>query len=177
MRGAACSVAVARTDTGVADGPAEPWAAAGGFPVGFRIAGYRLTEQIGRGGMAIVYRAQDERLNREVALKVLAPSQAADGAFRQRFIQESQAAAAVDDPNIIPVFEAGEAAGVLFIAMRLVRGGDVKSLLEASGPLPPARVAEIISQVSSALDAAHERELVHRDVKPANMLLDSRAGS
>src|ERR1041385_7282544 len=133
MRGAACSIAVRCTDTEVADGPAEPWAAASGFPVGFRIAGYRLMEQIGRGGMAVVYRAQDERLNREVALKVLAPSQAADGAFRQRFIRESQAAAAVDDPNIIPVFEAGEAAGVLFIAMRFVQGRDVRSLLEAHG--------------------------------------------
>src|SRR5215469_7153903 len=127
--------------------------------------------------MAVVFRAHDERLDRQVALKILAPAFAADQAFRQRFIRESRAAAAVDDPHIIPVFEAGEADGVLFIAMRYVRGGDVRSLLAASGPLPPARVAEIVSQVSSALDAAHERELVHRDVKPANMLLDSRPGS
>jgi protein kinase-like protein len=176
MRGAACSIAVIGTDTEVADGIAEPWAAAGGFPAGFRIAGYRLTEQIGRGGMAIVYRAQDERLNREVALKVLAPSQAADGAFRQRFIQESYAAAAVDDPNIIPVFEAGEAAGVLFIAMRLVRGGDVRSLVRRDGPLPVHRAARLTAAAASALDTAHAAGLVHRDVKPANMLLDVRPG-
>ena len=159
----------------MADGPAEPWAGAG-FPVGFRIAGYRLTEQIGRGGMAIVYRAQDERLNREVALKVLAPSQAADGAFRQRFIQESHAAAAVDDPNIIPVFEAGEAAGVLFIAMRLVRGGDVRSLVRRDGQLPVQRAVRIMAAAASALDTAHAAGLVHRDIKPANMLLDVRPG-
>ena len=159
----------------MADGPAEPWAV-GGFPAGFRIAGYRLMEQIGRGGMAVVYRAQDERLNREVALKVLAPSQAADGAFRQRFIQESQAAAAVDDPNIIPVFEAGEAAGVLFIAMRLVRGGDVRSLVHRDGGLPVHRAVRIVAAVASALDTAHTAGLVHRDVKPANMLLDVRPG-
>src|SRR5215469_4195542 len=127
--------------------------------------------------MAVVFRAHDERLDRQVALKILAPAFAADQAFRQRFIRESRAAAAVDDPHIIPVFEAGEADGVLFIAMRYVRGGDVRSLLATSGPLPPTRVAEIVSQVSSALDAAHERGLVHRDVKPANMLLDSRPGS
>jgi serine/threonine-protein kinase len=127
--------------------------------------------------MAVVFRAHDERLDRQVALKILAPALAADQAFRLRFIRESRAAAAVDDPHIIPVFDAGESDGVLFIAMRYVRGGDVRSLLAESGPLPLARVAEIVSQVSTALDAAHERGLVHRDVKPANMLLDSRAGS
>ena len=148
-----------------------------GFGPGSRIAGYVLEEQVGAGGMAVVFRAHDERLDRQVALKLLAPGLVADQAFRQRFIRESRAAAAVDDPHIIPVFEAGEAAGVLFIAMRYVRGGDVRSLLDGSGQLPPARVAEIVSQVSTALDAAHERGLVHRDVKPANMLLDSSAGS
>ena len=95
--------------------------------------------------MAVVFRAHDERLDRQVALKLLAPGLAADQAFRQRFIRESRAAAAVDDPHIIPVFEAGEAAGVLFIAMRYVRGGDVRSLLDGAGHLPAARVVEIIS--------------------------------
>jgi DNA-binding beta-propeller fold protein YncE len=159
------------------DVPDGPSGALAGFGPGSRIAGYVLEEQVGAGGMAVVFRAHDARLDRQVALKILAPTFAADQAFRLRFIRESRAAAAVDDPHIIPVFEAGEADGVLFIAMRYVRGGDVRSLLTQSGPLPPARVAEIISQVSSALDAAHERGLVHRDVKPANMLLDSRAGS
>ena len=154
-------------------GPAEQ--APAGLRPGSRIAGYVLAEQVGAGGMAVVFRAHDERLDRQVALKVLAPAFAADDSFRQRFIRESRAAAAVDDPHIIPVFEAGESGGVLFIAMRYVRGGDVRSLLTRSGPLPPAQVAEIIAQVASALDAAHERGLVHRDVKPANMLLDSVA--
>ena len=149
----------------------------GGFAPGSRIAGYLLEEQIGQGGMAVVFRAHDERLDRRVALKILAPALAADEAFRQRFIRESRAAAAVDDPHIIPVFEAGEASGVLFIAMRFVRGGDVRSLVAQFGPLPPGRVAEITSQVASALDAAHGRGLVHRDVKPANMLLDASSGS
>jgi len=141
------------------------------FAAGSRIAGYRLEEQIGRGGMAVVFRAHDARLDRQVALKILVPALAADLAFRQRFIRESRAAAAVDDPHIIPVFEAGEASGVLFIAMRLVRGGDVRSLLHRVGSLPPGRVAAIVSQVASALDAAHAQGLVHRDVKPGNMLL------
>jgi serine/threonine-protein kinase len=148
-----------------------------GYGPGSRIAGYVLEEQVGAGGMAVVFRAHDVRLDRQVALKILAPALAADQNFRQRFIRESRAAAAVDDPHIIPVFDAGDANGVLFIAMRYVRGGDVRSLLVESGPLPPARVAEIISQVSSALDAAHDRGLVHRDVKPGNMLLDSRTDS
>ncbi|HEX5189586.1 MAG TPA: serine/threonine-protein kinase [Streptosporangiaceae bacterium] len=148
-----------------------------GFAPGARIAGYLLEEQIGQGGMAVVFRAHDERLDRTVALKILAPALAADEAFRQRFIRESRAAAAVDDPHIIPVFEAGEASGVLFIAMRFVRGGDVRSLVGQFGPMPPGRVAEIVSQVASALDAAHGRGLVHRDVKPANMLLDASSGA
>ncbi|HJY69003.1 MAG TPA: serine/threonine-protein kinase, partial [Streptosporangiaceae bacterium] len=147
-----------------------------GFPLGMRIAGYRLEEQIGRGGMAVVFRAQDERLQRQVALKVLSPALAADEAFRHRFIRESRSAAAVDDPHIIPVFEAGDADGVLFIAMRYVPGGDAGTLVHRQGPLPVARAAAIISAVASALDAAHAAGLVHRDVKPANMLVDARPG-
>jgi DNA-binding beta-propeller fold protein YncE len=147
----------------------------GEFAIGSQIAGYRLEEQIGRGGMAVVYRAYDPRLDRRVALKILAPGLALDEAFRQRFIRESRAAAAVDHPNIIPVFDAGEANGVLFIAMRFVHGRDVRTLLDAVGPLPAQQVANITSQVASALDAAHARGLVHRDVKPGNMLLDTAA--
>ncbi len=139
---------------------------------GSQVARYRLEERIGDGGMAVVFRAYDYRLDRQVALKVLSPALASDEAFRRRFIRESRSAAAVDHPNIIPVFEAGEAGGVLFIAMRLVRGGDVGSLVHRIGPLPADRAAEIISQTASALDAAHARGLVHRDVKPGNMLLD-----
>jgi serine/threonine protein kinase/DNA-binding beta-propeller fold protein YncE len=146
------------------------------FRAGSLVAGYRLEEQIGSGGMAAVFRAYDGRLGRYVALKILAPELAADEAFRQRFVRESRTAAAVDDPHVIPVFEAGESDGVLFIAMRYVRGGDVGSLIGRSGPLPAARVTEIVAQAASALDAAHARGLVHRDVKPANMLLESSGG-
>ncbi|HEX4656986.1 MAG TPA: protein kinase, partial [Streptosporangiaceae bacterium] len=147
------------------------------FAVGSLIAGYRLEEQIGHGGMAVVYRAYDARLDRRVALKILAPGLALDEAFRHRFIRESKTAAAVDHPHIIPVFDAGEASGVLFIAMRFVQGRDVGTLLHRTGSLAPARATEIIAQVASALDAAHARGLVHRDVKPANMLLDESTGS
>jgi hypothetical protein len=134
-----------------------------------------MVEEIGRGGMAVVYRARDVRLGRWVALKVLAEDLARDDAFRRRFIRESRAAAAVDHPNIIPIFDAGEAGGVLFIAMRYVSGQDVHSLLNRAGPLPAARAAGIVAQVASALDAAHACGLVHRDVKPANMLLGGLA--
>ena len=97
--------------------------APGGLDAGSYVAGYRLEQRIGRGGMAAVFRAYDSRLDRLVALKVMAPSLAADEAFRKRFIRESRAAAAVDDPHIIPVYAAGESDGILFIAMRLVRAG------------------------------------------------------
>src|SRR6266542_702258 len=149
---------------------------AAGFAAGSWLGGYRLEEQVGAGGMAVVFRARDERLDRLVALKIMTPVMGSDEMFRQRFIRESRAAAAVDDPHIIPVYEAGEVGHVLFIAMRFVRGGDVRSLLRREGPLPPERVASIISPVASALDAAHTAGLVHRDVKPANILLDRRPG-
>ena len=157
-----------------------PLAGADDLPDGFaaigRLADYHLEERIGAGGMAVVFRARDERLQRHVALKVLAPALAGDEAFRQRFIRESQAAAAVDDPHIIPVFEAGEAEGVLFLAMRYVPGGDVRTLVRRTGPLSPVHALSVISSVASALDAAHSAGLVHRDVKLANILLDAHPG-
>jgi serine/threonine protein kinase len=146
------------------------------FQPGSLLAGYRLEAQVGAGGMAVVFRARDERLGRLVALKILAPVLAADGTFRRRFIAESRAAAAVDDPHIIPVHEAGEAGGVLFIAMRFVQGGDLRRVLEQEGAMPPDRAVGFISPVASALDAAHAARLVHRDVKPANILVDARPG-
>jgi hypothetical protein len=147
-----------------------------GYAEWSQIAGYRLEKRVGAGGMAVVFRARDERLGRPVALKILAPAVATDEAFRRRFIQESRAAAAVDDPHIIPIFEAGEADGALFIAMRYVPGGDAHSLVRRAGPLSRSRAAAIVSAVASALDAAHAAGLVHRDIKPANMLVDVRPG-
>ena len=109
---------------------------------GSEVAGYRLERQVGAGGLAVVYRARDERLNRLVALKLL-PQALASDEFRQRFLQESQAAAVVDDPHIVTVYD-GEADGVPFIAMQFIPGGDVGSLVRRMGPLPPARTAAII---------------------------------
>ena len=154
----------------------EGFLSLGGLPAGTRVAGYRVEEPVGAGGMAVVHRARDERLGRLVALKVLAPALAADEEFRRRFIAESRAAAAVDNPHIIPVYEAGEAGGALFIAMRLVTGGDLAGVLAHEGPLPPERALWFLSPVASALDTAHRVGLVHRDVKPGNVLVDGRSG-
>ncbi|MFI8291688.1 serine/threonine-protein kinase [Streptomyces sp. NPDC085614] len=139
--------------------------------VGKQIAGYLVQGEIGRGGMAVVYRARDLRLDRTVALKLLAPELARNDTFRKRFAHESRVAAAIDHPHIVPVFEAGETEGVLYIAMRYVAGQDLRALLDREGPLPPATAGRIAAQVASALDAAHAHDLVHRDVKPGNILV------
>ncbi len=125
----------------------------------------------GRGGMGVVYRALQLDLDRTVALKLIAPTLALDDAFRERFVRESRAAAAIDHPNVVPVFSAGEHDGRLFLAMRYVEGQDLRSVVQALGPLDPERAARVVAQVAGALDAAHARGLVHRDVKPANVLL------
>lgn len=139
--------------------------------LGRRIAGYRLERELGRGGMAVVYRAQDLALGRLVAVKLLAPELARNDVFRRRFASESRAAAAIDHPHIIPVFEAGESDGILYIAMRYVEGPDLRVLLDRQGPLPARQAVRIAAQVASALDAAHAHDLVHRDVKPGNILV------
>ncbi|MBL1084639.1 serine/threonine protein kinase [Streptomyces actinomycinicus] len=139
--------------------------------IGRQVAGYRIESEVGRGGMAVVFRARDLRLDRTVALKLLAPELARNDTFRKRFTHESQVAAAIDHPHIVPVFEAGETDGVLYIAMRYVSGSDLRHLLDVRGPLPPQDTVRIAAQVASALDAAHEHGLVHRDVKPGNILV------
>ncbi|MCK7625517.1 serine/threonine protein kinase [Streptomyces sp. RS10V-4] len=138
---------------------------------GRRIAGYLLGDEIGRGGMAVVYRAEDLRLGRTVALKLLAPELARNDTFRKRFAHESRVAAAIDHPHIVPVFEAGETEGLLYLAMRYVQGRDLRALLDRDGRLPLDTTCRIALQVASALDAAHAHDLVHRDVKPGNILV------
>ncbi|MGP3684306.1 serine/threonine-protein kinase [Streptomyces sp. IBSNAI002] len=139
--------------------------------IGKQIAGYRVERMLGRGGMAVVYCAKDLRLGRTVALKLIAPERARDDTFRRRFTHESRVAASIDHPHIVPIFEAGETHGVLYIAMRYVSGLDLRVLLDREGPLPVATALRIAAQVASALDAAHEHDLVHRDVKPGNILV------
>src|SRR6266498_3055477 len=139
--------------------------------VGTELAGYRIESVIGRGGMGVVYVADHLRLKRKAALKVLAPELASDERFRERFVIESELAASLEHPNIVPIYDAGEADGLLYIAMRLIEGRDLKTLIEREGSLDPDRTVSLISQVASALDAAHAKGLIHRDVKPANVLI------
>ncbi|WP_432118462.1 serine/threonine-protein kinase [Streptomyces sp. bgisy032] len=145
--------------------------------IGQQVAGYRIEQEIGRGGMAVVYKARDLRLDRTVALKLLAPELARNDTFRRRFTHESRAAAAIDHPHIVPVFEAGETDGVLYIAMRYVAGSDLRHVLDREGPMSPATAVRVAAQVASALDAAHDHGLVHRDVKPGNILVSSGTDS
>jgi serine/threonine protein kinase len=144
--------------------------------VGSEFAGYRIQGLLGRGGMSVVYRADNARLGNEVALKVLSAELSENDAFRERFVRESRLAASINHPNIIPVFDAGEYDGLLFIAMRLVEGSDLKHLIREEGPLSLHRTAGLIGQAARGLDVAHQRGLVHRDIKPANVLTE-RAGT
>ena len=144
---------------------------------GSEFAGYRIESVLGRGGMGVVYLAEHLGLGRKVALKVLAPDLAEDERFRERFVRESRLAASLEHPNVVPIHEAGDVDGVLYIAMRYVEGTDLRALLHQDGALEPQRAAAIVGQVAGALDAAHERGLVHRDVKPANVLIAKAMGS
>jgi YVTN family beta-propeller protein len=145
--------------------------------LGTRLAGYRIQALLGRGGMGVVYLAEQLGPRRQVALKLLLDPATASEAFRERFLRESELAAAIDHPNVLPVYDAGETDGVLWIAMRHVDGTDLAALLASQGPLAPEQALAITGQVAGALDAAHARGLVHRDVKPANVLLAMAEGA
>jgi streptogramin lyase len=141
--------------------------------IGTDFVGYRIEGLIGRGGMGVVYRAYDLRLKRNVALKLVAPELVLDDAFRARFERETELAMALEHPNVVPIYDAGDVDGRLYMAMRLVEGSDLRAILRAETTLPPARAFDLCRQIGSALDAAHAKGLVHRDVKPSNVLVDA----
>ena len=143
---------------------------------GTTVAGYQIEALIGRGGMGAVYRAAEEGLGRKVALKVIAPELAQDERFRERFLRESRIAASLDHPHVIPIYQAGDEGGLLFLAMRYVEGSDLAKVLAEDGALEPKRAVDLLSQIAEALDAAHEKGLIHRDVKPSNVLIAESAG-
>src|SRR3954464_903371 len=142
------------------------------IPHGAEIGGYRIGPQLGRGGMGVVYKAHHIRLDRAAAVKVLTPALAQNEEFRERFIRESQMAATLHHANVVTVYDAGDDQGLLYLAMQFVAGTDLRRLLELEGALEPARTLNVLGQVAGALDAAHAHGLVHRDVKPANVLVD-----
>ena len=142
---------------------------------GAALAGYRIETLIGQGSTGAVYAAEDVALKRRVALKVLLPELARDERFRERFLRESRLAAALEHPHIVPIHGVGECDGVLFLAMRYVGSRDLAATLQRLGRLEPERAVDICGQVASALDAAHAHDLVHRDVKPGNILLAREA--
>ncbi|HEX5951212.1 MAG TPA: serine/threonine-protein kinase [Actinomycetota bacterium] len=143
--------------------------------VGREIAGYAIESVLGRGAMGVVYLARQRSPDRRVALKLINPALADEDAFRRRFLRESTAAAAIDHPHILPVYATGETDGLLYIAMRFVEGRDLRAVLRSSEGLDPERVVAIAAQLAGALDAAHARGLVHRDVKPGNILVAHEA--
>ena len=140
--------------------------------IGTEFAGYRIEGLLGRGGMGVVYRAEHPRLGATIALKVMDPELAMDEAFRERFVREARAAARMKHPNIIPIYDAGEWHGDLYMAMRYIEGDDLKSVLRKEGALSVERTCVIGMQIASALDAAHRGGLIHRDVKPGNILVE-----
>jgi hypothetical protein len=144
--------------------------------VGSQLAGYRIASVIGRGGMGVVYLAQQLALGRRVALKVIAFELADDSGFRERFVREAHLAASLDHPNVIPIHDTGEADGLLYIAMRYVHGFDLRTLIRLERPLDPFRTASLLLPIADALDTAHAEGLVHRDVKPANILIEEGRG-
>src|SRR4051812_22274660 len=127
--------------------------------------------------MGVVYRATEAGLDRAVALKVIHPGFASEPGFRERFRREWRFAASLDAPNNVPVYAAGEGEGGVYIAMRLVGGTDLRHLIATEAPLAPQRAVDIVAQVAAALDAAHARGFVHRDVKPANVLIAEHGGA
>jgi serine/threonine protein kinase len=147
------------------------------FEPGDRVADYIIEYELGRGGMAVVYQAREEPLGRHVALKAMPPQFAGDPDLRARFHRESRAIASIDEPHILPIFRSGETdGGVLYMVTRLVRGGDLNEALKLGGPLPASRTAALVTQIAAALDAAHAVGVVHRDVKPRNILISSGPG-
>ena len=139
--------------------------------IGSSIGGYTIESLLGRGGMSTVYIAEDAKLGRKVALKIMSEELSENEAFRSRFIREAKMAANLEHPNIVPVYDAGEADDVLYLAMRVIRGTDLRRVITEDGPMDAERTIAIMRQIASALDAAHRAGLVHRDVKPANILL------
>jgi tRNA A-37 threonylcarbamoyl transferase component Bud32/CheY-like chemotaxis protein len=138
------------------------------------VAGYRIEERIGRGGMGLVYRAEHLNLRRRAAIKIIAPELAETEGFHERFTREARIAAALQHPNIVTVYDAGEADGLLYIAMQYIEGSDLASVLRTQGRLRPYRALDVCRQVAAALDTAHAQGLIHRDIKPANVLIEGR---
>jgi serine/threonine-protein kinase len=142
--------------------------------IGMEIAGYRIEERVGRGGMGVVYRAEHLNLRRRAAIKIIAPDLAESEGFRERFTREARIAAALQHPNIVTVYDAGEVDGLLYLAMQYIEGFDLSAMLRREGRLRPYRAVDVCRQVAAALDAAHAMGLIHRDVKPANVLIEGR---
>ena len=140
--------------------------------IGSEVAGYRLDAPLARGGMGVVYRATHLGLQPPVALKVIARELADRDGFRERFLRESRLAASLDHPSVVPIYDSREVDGELFVAMRLIGGGDLRGLIDREGPLEPGAALALLGQVADALDAAHAAGIVHRDVKPHNVLVE-----